>query len=708
MLLFLDRWRAPYLFAVAGLTLFFGYHCLHLHVDEDNHSMDAENEGQSLVEDEFKKFFGEGDPILVAVHQDGGILNDSGKKLIREIGDELARIDGIEKVVSLAGDDFVFPDYLENLLISRDRKTTGIRIQLDDFSDNGESLSRVIDEIERVVKKHSTTDVKIALTGLPLQKHEAGRLVRRDQKIFSPLSFLILGGVLLLITKRWSGLFFPLLGSALTICWTLGIYSLFGYSLNMITSLLPPVIMTLSVTTAIHIYLEWLTGKEDNNRDRIVAAVRNLYRPCLFASLTTAIGFLSLLFSHTPAVKQFGIFAALGVVISYIIGVSGLAVGLSFLRKPPPVLDDPEGFGADHGVLSRVLVKISRLPVRHPRKIIFVTLLVAVGSAFGLQRVRSNTDLLRYLGTDTGLYRDTMFIDQNLTGVNTLEILVSRTDGEPLDTFDEMDKIQAFQNSIATIAHVKHSLSLADLLGTPEVEPFKGVAPFEAIIEELKPDQFLNDDMRIARVSVRTDAIGTYKGAELIEAIRSSAAEKLGPEYRIREAGGFYRVIAESNHLVATQIKSFAIAIVLILVAIGVVFRSFTFMGLAIIPNVIPLLMTAAIMGFFEIDLSTGTTMIASVVIGVAVDDTIHYLAAFRRSFRGDCDVALKKTTRLTGFALTSTTLALSIGFWVAIFGSFQPTVYFALLSGVTMWFALACDLLVLPACLKLAFAKKK
>ncbi len=707
MLSFLDRWRTLYLLAVAGLTLFFGYHCLHLKVDEDNRSMDAENEEQSLIEEEFNKLFGEGDPVLIAVHREEGMLTSDGKKLIREIGAEFSELDGVKKVVSLAENDFIFPDYLDGLLISKDRKTMGIRIQLKEFSDNGESLARIIPEINSIVAEHSTGGVKIALTGLPLQKHEAGRLVRRDQKIFSPLSFLILGTVLLLITKRWSGLFFPLLGSALTICWTLGIYSFFGYSLNMITSLLPPVIMTLSVTTTIHIYLEWLAGKEENNRDRIIAAVKNLYRPCLFASLTTAIGFLSLLSSNTPAVKQFGIFAALGVVISYFIGVSGLAVGLSFLKNPPPVLDDPEGLGPDHGLLSRLLERISRIPVRHPRKAIFATLLIATLSVFGLQQVRTNTDLLRYLGTDTALYRDTMFIDQNLTGVNTLELLVSRTDGASIDSFDEIEKIESFQNSIAAIPHVKHHLSVADLLSTPEVARYKGTVPFEAIIEELNPEQFFSDDMRIARVSVRTEAIGTFAGAKLIDQIRVKAKQKLGAEYIVREAGGFYRVIAESNQLVATQIKSFAIAIGLILLAIGAVFRSFTFMGLAIIPNVIPLLMTAAIMGFFKIDLSTGTTMIASVVIGVAVDDTIHYLSAFRRSFKGDCDHALKKTTRFTGFALTSTTLALSIGFWVAIFGSFQPTVYFALLSGLTMWFALACDLLVLPACLKLAFSKK-
>jgi predicted RND superfamily exporter protein len=142
---------------------------------------------------------------------------------------------------------------------------------------------------------------------------------------------------------------------------------------------------------------------------------------------------------------------------------------------------------------------------------------------------------------------------------------------------------------------------------------------------------------------------------------------------------------------------------VLILLAIGIVFRSFAYTLLAIVPNVVPLLLTAAVMGFAGIALSTGTAMIASVVIGIAVDDTIHYIAAYRRTVVRDKLDAIRYTTRSTGFVLLSTTLALSAGFWVALCGSFQPTIYFAWLAGMTMWFAIICDLLVLPSFLRLA-----
>lgn len=702
MLLFRNSFRIPYLILVACLTGFFGYHCLNLRVDQDNRSMEADNELQAAVDREFQDLFDEADSILVAV-QRSDILNETGKELIRSLERDFLKIDGIEQVTSLSEKDFLVSKYDEGLLISRDREIAGISLELGEFTDNGESLAGVVEEVRAIATEYSSSDVAVLVTGLPLQKFEAGRMVGRDQMIFSPLAFLILGVVLLCVTRQFSGLILPLAVAAITICWTLGLYSIFGHSLNMITSLLPPVMMTLAVTTSIHIYLHWSQNSEGDNQQRISAAVSSLYRPCLFASLTTAIGFLSLLMSHTPAVRLFGLFAAIGVLISYIVGVSGLAVGLSFFKEQP-------GFSQNRrGRLSRILDKCAALSIDHSGRIVFATVVVAVLGAVGLQKIKSNTDILRFLGSDTQLYRETMVVDQNLTGVNTIELLVQRSDGKAFSRYEEMKAIESFETSIRKLSHVSHCMSIADLLAEPEILQARDLISLETLINNFDTDKYISSELKTARITVRTEAIGTYAGAQLIDGIRKAAKSHLGDGYTLREAGGFHRVVTESNHLVVTQIKSFGIAIGLILLSIGIVFRSFEYMALAIIPNVIPLMMTAAIMGFFRIDLSTGTAMIASVVLGVAVDDTIHYLSAYRESYRktGDCRLSLRQTTASTGFALISTTLALSLGFWVAIFGSFQPTVYFALLSGLTMWFALICDLLVLPASLKLFHSRR-
>lgn len=692
----LDRGRIPFLLIVGGISLFLGYHCLHLEIDRDNRSMDADDEVQKALEAEFRNTFQESDSILLAVHREN-LLDESGRRLLEKLVERLASLEGVREIVSPVEFDFEVPEGQKGILVSEDGTMAGIRVLIQTFADDGQKLSNLLDEVSMIVEEQSTGRVRIALTGLPVQKNEVGILVRRDQQLFAPLSLLVLGLVLLFVTKRGSGMLFPLLVSAITICWTLGIYSLFGQSLNMITSLLPPVIMTLSVATTIHIYLDWLHEPETDNRKRIINAVRNLYRPCLFASLTTAIGFLSLLLSETPAVRLFGMFAALGVGISYFLGVVGIAVGLSFL-KPPRTEPDVSPRHAEKA--HRCLDAIAGLTVNYPIPLILAAVVIGVIGVMGAKRIETDTDLLNFLGEEHPLVQDTRFIDEHLAGTSVIELFLKGKDEAPLES---IAKLAELEDAFRELEGVRHIMGVPDLLPPPALRLLDQGISLADIVSEIDLTSYLNSDRTKIRITIFTESIGTREGSELVSAIRNMSEEQVGDTFEVGLIGGFYRVIVESNQLVEAQLKSFFVAIVLILVAIGVVFRSVTYSLLSIIPNVVPLLLTAAVMGFSGIALSTGTAMIASVVIGIAVDDTIHYMSAYRRAGHGGRIAAIKKTTRSTGFVLLSTTMALSAGFWVAIFGSFQPTVFFALLTGVTMWFALACDLLVLPAFLRLA-----
>lgn len=693
---FLERGRTPFLVLLGGITLFLAFHCFHLQVDQDNRSMDADNAEQKAIESEFRHQFHENDAIFVAVSRPK-ILDGDGPELIRDLVDQFAALNGVRRVASLVDSGFVVSPYQSGLLIAEDESMTGIRLVLGEFTDNGETLASIIESVKSIAEAQSDANTRIAITGLPIQKYEVGKLVRRDQRMFAPLSLLVLGGVLLVITRRFSGMVFPLLVSVITICWTLGIYSWMGLTLNMITSLLPPVIMTLSVATTIHIYLDWLRSTEEDRFRRISESLKHLSKPCLFASITTAIGFLSLLLSHTPAVRHFGVFAALGVGISYFLGVIGLAVALSYLKPP----HSDHFHSTQHGsFLDRLLRATGNLSVNHPWKIILVTFFMAAVGVIGFLRIESDTDLLHFLGDDSTVVQDTEFIDQHLAGVSTIELFIEKADGKPLVS---TASITSLQETLGKLDHVRHTLSIADFLPEEAIAAQESGIPLSDIVAGVDVGEYLSDDLVKLRVTVSTDTIGTQKGSALVDAIRETAQTILGDEFVVRPVGGFYRVIVESTQLVASQVKSFVIALALILLAIGIVFRSFIYTLLAIVPNVVPLLLTAAVMGFSGIALSTGTAMIASVVIGIAVDDTIHYLAAYRRTVHDHRTEAIRYTTRSTGFVLISTTMALSAGFWVALFGSFQPTIYFAFLTGVTMWFALVCDILVLPAFLRLA-----
>jgi predicted RND superfamily exporter protein len=222
-------------------------------------------------------------------------------------------------------------------------------------------------------------------------------------------------------------------------------------------------------------------------------------------------------------------------------------------------------------------------------------------------------------------------------------------------------------------------------------------APEQALIRKL-----IAPDFTSARFNVRVRAVGTAVAAPLADAILADGQRIFGGDYVVTATGALYHVAQDSNRLVASQLSSFGLALALVVIAIGALFRSPRLTLIALVPNLMPIAWTGGLMGGLGIDLSTGTAMIASAVIGVIVDDTIHYMTDYTRAYRGDPAAAIRHTTTGIGPALLLNNLLLVLGFWVGGFGSFKPTIYFSLLSGLTMITAMLCDLFVTPACLML------
>jgi predicted RND superfamily exporter protein len=645
------------------------------------------------------------------------------------------------------------PDYT-GLFVSADRRTAGILIEIEDRPGDDRYRSRLIAALRDLVAAHGADGVQLHLTGIAVQKHDVSAYIERDQALLIPLAVLTLGAALAAFFRSLLGVALPLAVTGITVVWTLGAYRLAGFQVNAITALLPPISIVLSLAVSVHIIQGWLdhgtrgsglgarpSSENQANPEprapspnasaspeprapspewiaRIRAVVRRLRFPCFFATLTTALGFISLVTSDLPAVQQFGVFAALGVVISFAVGMTLVPVGLSFVEPPATPLAGPQ-----HRWLRRLLDGAAALATAHPWRILLGLAALTVVSAAGVVRLRNNTDLVRFLRADAPLFRDTMFIDAHLTGPTMLEFVVRRADGAPLTGHDDVRRMAAFERAILRHEQVTGLTSVLALLrqitraerggGALELPADDGATAYAFDLLEAAPEQDLirktiAADFTAARFNVRVRAVGTAVTAPLADAILAAGARAFGDGYALDATGAFHQVASGSNRLVDSQVNSFALALALVFIAIGVLFRSFTLVLLCIVPNVTPIIWTGGIMGGLGIDLSTGTTMIASAVLGLIVDDTIHYLTQFYRVFRGDAAAAVRAATTSIGAPLVMNNLILVLGFWVGCFGSFKPTIYFSLLSGVTMITGMLCDLLVTPACLMIVHRQRQ
>jgi predicted RND superfamily exporter protein len=416
--------------------------------------------------------------------------------------------------------------------------------------------------------------------------------------------------------------------------------------------------------------------------------------------------------SDTPAVRLFGAFTALGVMISLGVSLTLVPVGLSFLAPPRARASRPRGT-----TLAAFLRFAARNSMRHPIAILSIAGLLTLLGFAGIAKIQSNTELVSFLKSDEPLFQDSMFIDRQLAGIHTLEFVLSRRDGGSLASLDAVTRLERFREALLAHDEVGGAQSVLSLLSAihraeTNGEGWRIPSDPEALLEAFDLLDAAGDDalvrrlidpeFRHARVRAQIHAIGSAVAAPLEDRILDEARAIFGADYALSVTGAFHQMTRDSNRLVAKQLESFSLAFVLVILAVGAMFRSLQLMAISIIPNVIPIVWTGGLMGFAGIELSTGTTMIASVVLGLAVDDTIHYLTRFRRERSQGVRNAVWATTTGTGRALVISSAVLVIGFWVGALGSFKPTIYFSLLTGITMISALLCDLRVLPASLVL------
>jgi hypothetical protein len=735
-----ERGRGVGLVAVALATLALGAPAVRVGIEHDNASLNALDEAQRHAYDEFKATFGNDEDLLLAVRPPV-LLAPGGLSLLDAVTRELGTIDGVRRVWSLttaeepvAGEGGVelrplvsppwdvadagrraaaaldrTPD-LTGWLVSADRSTAGVLVELEERPGDVAYRTRVIDAVRALMVRHASADIALHLTGVPVQKHDVAAYVDRDQRLLLPLAVLVLGATLAVFFRRPAGVVVPLGVAALTVVWTTGLYAWSGHELNAITSLLPPVLLVIALAGSVHVYEAWRAAGDGTGVERALGAVHAIAVPAGLCAVTTAQGFASLAVSDIPAVGQLGIFAAVGTLIAFGLGLAAAPAVLSWLR--PPV----RSRRGEHGATLWLLDTTARLATRRPLAVLGAFGCLTALACAGIPRVRANTDLVGFLRADAPLRVDTAWIDVHLGGALPLDFVLRRRDGAPVRSLDAYRRLAALEGairarplvttvtSLLAVVRQVHRMETGGALGLPDDARRLG-EELDLIDESghALVRRFAGPELRALRMTVRVHAVGTAESAPLVDGIVADAARLLGPDYTFVPTGALYHVVHDSTRLVHQQVSSFATAIVLVVLAIGLLFRSLEFTVLALIPNVMPIVWTGGLMGFTGIELSTGTAMIASAVLGLVVDDTIYYLAHYRHAYRGDAVAAIHATARAVGAPITAVSVSLVLGFWVGALGSFKPTIYFSLLTGLTMITGVVCDLLVLPASLVVA-----
>lgn len=741
---FVLYFHIPLLILIFITTIFMGYAVKHLKIDPSTETLLAKNSPAYQFYREFRKHFGSDSLIAIAIKPPDDYLTLENMRATRVLTETLSSDARVDRVISLTNameirhkafgvkveplirgvledkksvEEFrrevlSNPLVLGNL-ISKDGAVGAILIRLKPSDDNPNFLKGYVSEIRDYLDSFPWPGTQFYVAGSPVEQHDFVDAIRRDQMFFVPAVSLFLILAIFAIYRNWASVFAAMSIVFVTLIWTFGTIALTGRSLNLVNSLLGPIVMIISVTEAIHLinlYSE-LRPHHSDLKECIALTLEHLGIPCLLASGTTVAGFFSLLLNPVPAVRSFGVFAGIGTLYAFFLTLFLTPALLPFLpckRRTTDAEKDSRLFN------QMVVFFLEKIELNFKGPLLAGAVLLTAFSFYGMGKIHVDTNLIDDLPGRAPLAVATRFIDENLAGVYSLGLSLKRRDRQPLvtvETLKRMDEFIAFLEKQPEITKANAlTLLIKKVHQAREGEPAAFRIPededtletyLEKMAEADNPDfwSFISRDFSQLRIEARMRAVGTQKGAELEHRIWTYLRNHWGPEYEWQITGNAVLMGHMSASLVTNQIQSLWTAFLAILAMIVIFFRSFRMGLLAAVPNLLPIFWLYGFIGFMGIELSTPIAMISNVALGLVVDASIHFLYRFRREFeiRKNYLQALHHTYRNVGQALIVSTGILIFGFATSIFAGLKPTVYFGVLTSLTIFFALVCTLLILP-----------
>jgi uncharacterized protein len=708
--------------ALSGMT--------RLRVDPSNAGLLPRQGDDAQVYQRFLTTFGSDEDILVAFHDpQQSLLAPEGLAAVQRLTQALAELPHVATVHSLTNaqdmtqlrltpfgiavprlipDENLTPEQVQAIqynaqvigtLLSADLHTAGILVVPENVGVTASSREAWLTAVRAVAAQHAGHGRQIYVAGTPLERSDVTHYIQRDQKHIIPLVFLVLLGVTYGIyrVKRFAGL--SLSCVLLSLIWTMGSVGFIGIPLNVITSLLPAVITVVSVSVVIHLVNQFIDEVEAgaSGAEAVENAVGHVGTACLLTSVTNAMGFFSLPVIQAPAIQEFGLFAGLGVLLAFVATMTFAPLVLLRIGRVPST----RWLHLKDGRLEALLDRLTTWVATHRRAVFLGVVGLLAVMIPGIWKITEGTDMVRALKQDAPLRVSSEFIDQHLTGAHSLELLLQVPGSADLASPAVIRQVLAFSHWLRTQPGVTAVFS--------PWEPLRSV-PAELLADDdqlkvlgtLLPlgfplDAWLNAKSKALRISARVTSLDSAHFLALADRVRQRGVQMSLP---LQATGTYYQFSQMSRALVRNQVASLACAMVMILGTITIALRSWKMGLVAAIPNLLPTFMIFGLMGWLGIELSAATTMIASVALGLFVDDTIHLLYLYRqekKAGRGTFD-AIEYALHHAGRAVIFTSLILTFGFWAGLLGSFKPTIYFSFLMGLTMLFSVVTELLVTPA----------
>ncbi len=749
------RNRFSLILLLVGVTLFWASQWKHMRFTFTEANLLPDNHPENIHYNDFLTLFGEEGNVLVLAINDADFFQKEKLKAWKALSDELMAFDEIDFVLSidnikelvknnkkkkfelrpiastLPEDDeeialfkqklFYELPFYENLLLNKSTGTIRMVINMEKDIVNSAARKQFIFEkfiplIDRFEEENNT---KVYRSGMPYIRtlnaqnivDEIGMFVFAAAGVTSLIFFLFFRSVRATIISMLVVLF--------GVAWALGTLGLFKYEITVLTALIPPLIIVIGIPNCIFLINKYQQevakhGNQVKSLQRVIVKIGNA---TLMTNLTTASGFGTFILTNSKVLKEFGIIASLNVIGIFVLSLLVIPIAYSFMPLP-----NKKHLNHLKNKSIERFVKWMENKVRQKRlNTYLVTLIALIASIIGIYSINISGSILEDMPKKRTFFKDILFFDKEFDGIVPLEIMIDtkRKDGVmKLSTLRRMEQLNA---SIDQIPELSKSTSIVNALKYAKQAYYNGNPNYYALPSS-QENRFIlsyfdragnNESIlgnyvdatgQYARVTTFMTDIDTQRMEE-IEAELKHEISKIFPEerYTVSLTGKALLFLKGTKYLIKNLVISLALAIFLIALFMAYLFRSFKMIVISLIPNLLPLLITAGMMGFLGIPLKPSTILVFSIAFGISVDDTIHFLAKYRQELI-DTNWKIQKSVyaalRETGVSMFYTSIVLFFGFSVFMSSEFGGTVALGGLISMTLLFAMLANLILLPSLL--------
>ena len=587
-----------------------------------------------------------------------------------------------------------------------------------------------INEIRDIINKYGE-NAKIHLGGIPMIADDMMSFIKNDIIVFGVGVFLFIIFTLWFIFKKIKWVIMPLIGCATSVIIMIGFLGLIGWKVTVISSNFIALMLILNMAMNIHITVRFLQLKKEfpllQKGEVIILASKKMMPPILYTVLTTICAFLSLIFSGIKPIIDFGWMMTLGLLISLIVTFTLLPSLLNIFANENEI----DVKNKDKSFITSILGSIAK---RNKILIFGPTLVIVFLSIFGISKLKVENSFINYFDEETEIYKGMKKIDDDLGGTTPLNIILKfpSTKSKKMDddefsewdednekeddrskywfTRDKMDKILKVHDYLDSLPEIGKVLSfgsilrVAEDLNKKELQSLEIAVLYSKIPEEIKQEiisPYISVEEDEARISVRVkDSLENLRRNDLIKKINSDLNIKLNlekEEYKLTGVLILFNNLLQS--LFKSQILTLGIVMLGIFLMFFILFRNVTLSFIGIVPNFIAAFFILGIIGFMNIPLDMMTITIAAITIGIAVDNSIHYIYRFKEEFDKikDYNQTLDRCHQTVGIAILNTSITIVFGFSILVLSNFIPTIYFGFFTGVAMLLAMISVLTLLP-----------